>query len=278
MLPLAAVRARLLWPYVALSIGFVVTLYFAFTRYAQNDLKSPPWLETTLFSRSGQIVLALFMLAAAGLVAWRLVRGEARLEPSLEVAPAPTPAPPGEPWRLAAALATGRVPTRRDLSIALLVALAVLLTRGYRLDHPRDMYFDEVYHARTAFELLAQRDPYEWTHPHLAKEIMALGILAFADDRVVGREDAPNSIAAFAVGPQGQRIYALSDGRIEVRGRDGRGGLLTTSPGPRRSNGARPRRLGVRWSRSSPRRAGSWSRPARASPSTPPSTRLRSCR
>jgi predicted membrane-bound dolichyl-phosphate-mannose-protein mannosyltransferase/Gpi18-like mannosyltransferase len=245
MLPLAAVRARLLWPYVALSIGFVVTLYFAFTRYAQNDLKSPPWLETTLFSRSGQIVLALFMLAAAGLVAWRLVRGEARLEPSLEVAPAPTPAPPGEPWRLAAALATGRVPTRRDLSIALLVALAVLLTRGYRLDHPRDMYFDEVYHARTAFELLAQRDPYEWTHPHLAKEIMALGILAFADDRVVGREDAPNSIAAFAVGPQGQRIYALSDGRIEVRGRDGRGGLLTTALGLPRGVAADGERLFV---------------------------------
>src|SRR5207244_2457396 len=159
LLPLAAVRARLLWPYVAFSLGFAVTLYFAFTRYAQNDLKSPPWLESTLFSRTGQIVLALFMLGTAGLVAWRLLRGEARLEPSLDVSLPAAPAPDAEPraaWRLPAALATGHAPTRRDLSIALLVAIAVLVTRGYRLDHPRDMYFDEVYHARTAFQRLAQ--------------------------------------------------------------------------------------------------------------------------
>jgi Gpi18-like mannosyltransferase/predicted membrane-bound dolichyl-phosphate-mannose-protein mannosyltransferase len=224
LLPLAAVRARLLWPYIVFSLGFALTLYFAFTRYAQNDLKSPPWLEASLFSRTGQIVLALFMLGTAALVAWRLLRGEARLEPSLEVALPPAPLPMAEPraaWSLPAALATGHAPTRRDLSIALLVALAVLVTRGYRIDHPRDMYFDEVYHARTAFELLAQRDPYEWTHPHLAKEIMALGILAFGDDRVVGREPLRPNVVAFAVGPDGTRAYATSDGFISVSGRDG---------------------------------------------------------
>ncbi|MEP6693047.1 MAG: phospholipid carrier-dependent glycosyltransferase [Chloroflexota bacterium] len=225
LLPLAAVRARLLWPYVALSLGFAVTLYFAFTRYGQNDLKSPQWLETTLFSRTGQIVMALFMIGTAGLIAWRLIRGEARLAPSQgRVARPATPVvtEPRAPWRLPDALAPGRAPTRRDVSIALLVALALLLTRGYRLDHPRDMYFDEVYHARTAFELLAQRDPYEWTHPHLAKEIMAIGILAFGDDRVVGGEALPrSSIAAFAVGADGTRAFATSDGTISLRPRDG---------------------------------------------------------
>ncbi|MGH2491486.1 MAG: phospholipid carrier-dependent glycosyltransferase [Candidatus Limnocylindria bacterium] len=224
LLPLAAVRARLLWPYVALSLGFVLTLYFAFTRYAQNDLKSPEWLEATLFSRNGQIAIALFMLGTAVLVAWRLLRGEARLERPRATARPQTVVPdaPRTAWRLPAALAPGRGPTRRDLSVALLVALTVLLTRGYRLDHPRDMYFDEVYHARTAFELLAQRDPYEWTHPHLAKEIMALGILAFGDDRVVGHEalSRPN-VVAFAVGPDGTRASATSDGFITVRARDG---------------------------------------------------------
>jgi Gpi18-like mannosyltransferase/predicted membrane-bound dolichyl-phosphate-mannose-protein mannosyltransferase len=223
LLPLAAVRARLLWPYIALSLGFMLTLYFAFTRYAQNDLKSPPWLETTLFSRQGQIAIALLMLGTAGLIAWRLVRGEARLEPSQVAALPPTlvlvEARPA--WRLPAALAPGRAPTRHDVLVALLVALVVLVTRGYRLDHPRDMYFDEVYHARTAFELLAQRDPYEWTHPHLAKEIMALGILAFGDDRVVGREGEPGpNIVAFAVGADGTRAFATSDGDIILRARD----------------------------------------------------------
>jgi predicted membrane-bound dolichyl-phosphate-mannose-protein mannosyltransferase/Gpi18-like mannosyltransferase len=222
LLPLAAVRARLLWPYVILSLTFALSLYFAFTRYAQNDLKSPDWLETTLFSRNGQILIALVMLGLAGLIAWRLVRGEARLERSLDVAlpRAPVPAESRVSWGLPAVLARGRAPTRRDITIALLVALAVLLTRGYRLDHPRDMYFDEVYHARTAFELLAQRDPYEWTHPHLAKEIMAVGILAFGDDRVVGREALPPNTVAFAVGADGTRAFATSEGSITLRSRD----------------------------------------------------------
>ncbi len=165
------------------------------------------------------------MIGTASFIAWRLVRGEARLEPSIQAAPASTPAraaaEPRAAWRLPAALGPGRAPTRRDVSIALLVALAMLLTRGYRLDHPRDMYFDEVYHARTAFELLAQRDPYEWTHPHLAKEIMALGILAFGDDRVVGREPLRPNVVAFAVGPDGTRASATSDGFISLSGRDG---------------------------------------------------------
>jgi predicted membrane-bound dolichyl-phosphate-mannose-protein mannosyltransferase/Gpi18-like mannosyltransferase len=228
LLPLAATRARLLWPYVSLSLLFALSLYFAFTRYdgirfsgPAVDLKVPAWLETSLFTRNGQILIALVMLGLAGLVAWRLIRGEARLEPSFDVPmPArPSPVEQRTGWRLPAALGPGRAPTRRDVSIALLIALAILLTRGYRLDHPRDMYFDEVYHARTAFELLAQRDPYEWTHPHLAKEIMALSILAFGDDRVVGREPLRPNVVGFAVGPDGTRAYATSNGEISLRAR-----------------------------------------------------------
>src|SRR4029077_14629199 len=95
-----------------------------------------------------------------------------------------------------------------DIQVALVVALAVLGTRGFRLDWPRDMYFDEVYHARTAFELVAGGEPYEWTHPHLAKEVRALGILAFGDDRVVGTEPAPANVTAFPVSHDGVRAYA----------------------------------------------------------------------
>jgi Gpi18-like mannosyltransferase/4-amino-4-deoxy-L-arabinose transferase-like glycosyltransferase len=38
------------------------------------------------------------------------------------------------------------------------------------------MYFDEIYHARTAFEHLHAMEPYEWTHPPLGKLIIAVGI------------------------------------------------------------------------------------------------------
>lgn len=40
-------------------------------------------------------------------------------------------------------------------------------------------YFDEIYHARTAYEFIHKLSIYEWTHPPLGKLIMALGILIF---------------------------------------------------------------------------------------------------
>ncbi|MDO8506796.1 MAG: phospholipid carrier-dependent glycosyltransferase [Candidatus Limnocylindria bacterium] len=241
LLPLAAIRARLLVPYVLLAISFALSLYFAFTRYSQNDLRSPAWLEETLFTRNGQIVIALFMLGLAAYIAWRLVRADARLESDIELhgttpsdagvmvdadKPAGGDARDGEAdlggrWRLPRVLALGGPPSRRDIAVAFLVALVVLVTRGYRLDQPRDMYFDEVYHARTAFELLAQREPYEWTHPHLAKEIMALGILALGDDRVVGTEPADPLAVRFAVANDGTRAFA-GPYELILRSRDGR--------------------------------------------------------
>ena len=41
------------------------------------------------------------------------------------------------------------------------------------------MYFDELYHGRTAFEHLNNLQVYEWTHPPLGKLFIALGILVF---------------------------------------------------------------------------------------------------
>ncbi len=40
-------------------------------------------------------------------------------------------------------------------------------------------YFDEVYHARTAYEFIHRLPVYEWTHPPLGKVIIALGIEIF---------------------------------------------------------------------------------------------------
>jgi dolichyl-phosphate-mannose-protein mannosyltransferase len=223
-LPLAATRGRVLLPYVVLSLAFALSLYYAFTRYQQYvDLRVPEIVEATLFSRNGQIAIALVMIGAAAYLWWRLVRGDARVENDQGWA-LPRIVSPGERrWALPAGLGPGRLPTRRDVTAAVLVALAVLATRGYRLDWPRDMYFDEVYHARTAFELLAQREPYEWTHPHLAKEIMALGILAFGDDRVVGHEPAPpqGSPSAFVIGNDGTRAWVADGSEIVVQPRGG---------------------------------------------------------
>ncbi|MBI2337805.1 phospholipid carrier-dependent glycosyltransferase [Candidatus Daviesbacteria bacterium] len=73
--------------------------------------------------------------------------------------------------------------------IAILLLAAFL--RLYRLDFPNKYVFDEVYHAFTAKEFLANHKEgwewwntpppgvaYEWTHPPLAKEIMAVSMFA----------------------------------------------------------------------------------------------------
>ncbi|TME31435.1 MAG: DUF2029 domain-containing protein [Chloroflexi bacterium] len=234
-LPLAAARWRVLLPYVVLALAFALSLYYAFTRYQQYvDLRVPETIETLIFGRTGQIGIALVMMGAAAYLIWRLVRGDARLESDgAWRLPAFASLRQGR-WTLPAGLGPGRLPTRRDVTVAVLVALAVLVTRGYRLDWPRDMYFDEVYHARTAFELLAQREPYEWTHPHLAKEIMALGILAFGDDRVVGHEAVPTDTVMTAVGNDGLRVYALADGTIEIAERGSSPQSVTQLLGPPR--------------------------------------------
>ncbi len=70
------------------------------------------------------------------------------------------------------------------LLITILLLAAIL--RFYRLDYPKGYIFDEVYHAFTAREYAAGHKEawewwttpppgvaYEWTHPPLAKEIMA---------------------------------------------------------------------------------------------------------
>jgi hypothetical protein len=77
-----------------------------------------------------------------------------------------------------------------DVWVVVALIAAVLCMRVYRLNEPAQMYFDEVYHARTATEFLQdwqygiRHDIYEWTHPHLAKYAIAGGLVAFSDDRV----------------------------------------------------------------------------------------------
>ena len=41
------------------------------------------------------------------------------------------------------------------------------------------MYFDEIYHARTAYEFLHTMSVYEWTHPPLGKILIMLGVAIF---------------------------------------------------------------------------------------------------
>src|SRR3990167_6239125 len=77
----------------------------------------------------------------------------------------------------------------RPNKILIAILLFALLTRFYNLNYPNQYVFDEVYHAFTAKEFSTGHKEawewwttpppgvaYEWTHPPLAKEIMAVSM------------------------------------------------------------------------------------------------------
>ena len=48
-------------------------------------------------------------------------------------------------------------------------------------NHLNNLYFDEIYFVRTAVEHINHINAYEWTHPPLGKNIIAISILAFGE-------------------------------------------------------------------------------------------------
>ncbi|MDQ3448069.1 MAG: hypothetical protein M3432_02675, partial [Chloroflexota bacterium] len=122
---------------------------------------------------------------------------------------------------------------RLDLLLLVLLVLGTLSVRTYRLDEPYDMHFDEVYHARTATEFLQDwrygigHSIYEYTHPHLAKYGMALGLMAFGNDRVTATAELGLAVNDAAIERRwspsglggernGDRIYVASESEVRV--------------------------------------------------------------
>jgi len=94
---------------------------------------------------------------------------------------------------------------RLDVWLLVVLLLATLGMRTFRLEEPHQMHFDEVYHARTATEFLQawrygeSHDIYEWTHPHLAKYAMAAGLVLWGEDHVSGTGHLGTPIRAAAI-------------------------------------------------------------------------------
>jgi hypothetical protein len=126
---------------------------------------------------------------------------------------------------------------RIDLWFLVVLVVAALFLRTFRLGEPMRMHFDEVYHARTAIEFLQHwkyGEPhgiYEYTHPHLAKYAMAVGIEVFGNNQVVAEADLGTAVDDAAVEPRwdepggagpgamtrgGERLYLAAAGGLEV--------------------------------------------------------------
>ncbi len=122
---------------------------------------------------------------------------------------------------------------RRDLLLIAVVFVSTLFLRTYRLEVPYSMHFDEVYHARTATEFLQDweygmpHDIYEYTHPHLAKYLMAVGIMTIGNNRVTDTRELQTNVRAAAVEQRwspsedpnmrnGDRLYVVGDSDVIV--------------------------------------------------------------
>ncbi len=118
--------------------------------------------------------------------------------------------------RLLAREGGGRL-DRLDLWILIVLVVASLCLRTFRLGEPARMHFDEVYHARTAAEFLQDwrygisHDIYEWTHPHLAKYAIAGGIVAFAGHDVASASDLGVPVRDAAIEPRRENVEEPSE-------------------------------------------------------------------
>ncbi len=120
---------------------------------------------------------------------------------------------------------------RLDLWLLIVLVVAALCLRTFRLAEPARMHFDEVYHARTAAEFLQdwrygiQHDIYEWTHPHLAKYGIAAGIVLFAGHDVAASSDLGVPVVDAATEPRrpdptsagardGERVWVVTGSEV----------------------------------------------------------------
>ncbi|HEU0243239.1 MAG TPA: phospholipid carrier-dependent glycosyltransferase, partial [Candidatus Limnocylindrales bacterium] len=117
---------------------------------------------------------------------------------------------------------------RLDLWILVVLVIAGMSLRMFRVAEPARMHFDEVYHARTATEFLQywrygiDHTIYEWTHPHLAKYAMAGGIVLFAGHDVEATSELGSTVTDAAIEPRRESDTATRAGnRVWVATGDG---------------------------------------------------------
>lgn len=199
---------------IVLSGFFLINLYFAYVVHLEFK-ELPSWRIDGLYFLiygAGVDTIQQKLLSALTGVACIAVVGALgrRLRRSFDPATVP-------PARSKRALAPVELRLhdidRRAAWIALLVLAAVLPTRLIGLSSPPGMQFDEVYHARAAGEYVEGKEIYEYTHPPLAKELMALALRYVPHVRIDGTAPAPAGLSEGLAASNGRMLaWAFAQG------------------------------------------------------------------
>ncbi|HUF05764.1 MAG TPA: phospholipid carrier-dependent glycosyltransferase [Candidatus Binatia bacterium] len=221
------------------------------------------FLASTLLTDWGIWLLGLMIGIVLGAVLWRSLRlalvpsasdaPDEAPEGTLDVVPArPAPATSARRWPSALPSVNprwlrrnpadaylgepGRRLDRRDALLLLALVAFALVFRLWRLDVPRAQHFDEVYHARSAAEWLSawqngwDRDVYEWTHPMLAKYLIAGGIVLADPNSITGTTSLDVPATGIAVAPRrssvghDRSVAFTADGSAEIVASDAASG------------------------------------------------------
>lgn len=156
---LAVLNFRYRWPAILFSATFLINVFY--------ELKWPTRLKPVVdFLGTGwYLPIAALNLALFAVCVWLVLRRPA-LETEEPTLTASADAPAAVPW----------VWERRDGLWMFILTVVTTVLRLWGLDHPNEMIFDEVYHARAANEYLHGIKPNEWVHPPLAKLLIAIGV------------------------------------------------------------------------------------------------------
>lgn len=219
---LAAARPAWRWVAAATSITFLANSWGVLTiSYFQNPgLPNLGLITNALHSPLAITATAIGITATLAVAVWLAVQSEKRAT-GTHKRPATERYVDAVPRKhIDAKPEPRRALTRIDLWLLLLVAISALSLRGWRVGEPTHFQFDEVYHVRTATEFMQgwrYGEPhaiYEYTHPHLAKYLIALGLETFGAPRIDARTTYSTPISALAARPED----ALSRGKLWIAG------------------------------------------------------------
>jgi len=187
LLILGTKRKELLGLYAVLSGVYILNMFYSYTWITQDFYEVIGRGGVVMFSVVVVISFLYFVFFdGVNRFFWRLLERK------------------GESWTFSKPIVSRTV--MRWILFSVLVF--ALFSRVFWLNEPKNEYFDEVYHAFTAREMLhgkvaawgwwsqaPERFAYEWTHPPLAKLGMVVGMMVFGENALGWR--MPGAILGF---------------------------------------------------------------------------------